>query len=86
MYCDSQSAIRICHNLVQHSKTKHIALLYHFIKDHVEDENIELHFVKTTDQLADTFTKPLDEKSFIRIMHGLGILDANSVPGIPSLE
>ena len=44
------------------SKTKHIALHYHFIKDHVEDDNIEVHFVKTIDQLADIFTKSLDEK------------------------
>ena len=79
LYCDSQSAIRICHNPVQHSKTKHIALRYHFIKDHVEDGNIEIHFVKTTEQLADIFTKPLDEKSFVRILAGLGMIDVNSV-------
>ena len=46
LYCDSQSAIRICHNPVQHSKTKHIALQYHFMKDHVEEGNSEVHFVK----------------------------------------
>ena len=79
LYCDSQSAIRICHNPVQHSKTKHIALRYHFIKDHVEDGNIEIHFVKTTEQLADIFTKPLDEKSFVRILAGLGMINANSI-------
>ena len=80
LYCDSQSAIRIFHNPVQHSKTKHIALRYHFIKDYVEEGNIEVHFVKTTEQLADIFTKALDEKSFVRILAGLGMLDANSVP------
>jgi len=56
LYCDSESAIRICHNPVQHSKTKHIALRYHCIKDHVE-----VHFVRSTDQLADIFTKALPE-------------------------
>ena len=80
LYCDSQSVIRICHNPVQHSKTKHIALHYHFIKDHVEDGNIQVHFVKTTDQLADIFTKALDEKSFMRIIEGLGMIDGTSVP------
>ncbi|CAH1426641.1 unnamed protein product [Lactuca virosa] len=64
----------------KHSKTKHIALRYHFIKDHVEDGNIEVHFVKTTDQLADIFTKPLDEKSLVRIIEGLGMIDGNYVP------
>ena len=46
----------------------------------MEDGNIEVHFVKTTNQLADISTKPLDEKSFVRILAGLGMLDANSVP------
>ena len=63
LQCDSQSAIRIFHNPVQHLKTKHIALRYHFIKDHVEDGNIEVHFVKTIDQLGDRVTKPLDKKN-----------------------
>ncbi|KAL4573963.1 hypothetical protein LXL04_020785 [Taraxacum kok-saghyz] len=80
LYCDSESAIRIIHNLVQHSKTKHIALRYHFIKDHVEDGNIEIHFVKTTEQLADIFTKALAEPAFQRILQGLGMIDASSVP------
>ena len=82
LYCDSQSAIRICPNPLQHSKTKHIALRYHFIKDHVEDGNIEIHFVKTTEQFVDIFTKPLDEKSLVRILAGLGMIDANSIPKI----
>lgn len=52
LFCDSQNEILICNNPVQHSKTKHIVLTYHFIKDHVEYGNIEVHFVKPTDQLA----------------------------------
>ncbi|KAI3791236.1 hypothetical protein L2E82_04934 [Cichorium intybus] len=80
LYCDSERAIRICHNPVQHSKTKHIALRYHFIKDHVEDGNIEIHFVRSNDQLADIFTKALPELAFNRILQGLGMMEAESVP------
>ncbi|CAH1450223.1 unnamed protein product [Lactuca virosa] len=80
LYCDSESAIRICHNPVQHSKTKHIALRYHFIKDHVEDGNVEVHFVRSSDQLADIFTKALPEASFNKILQGLGMMEAESVP------
>ncbi|KAL4564910.1 hypothetical protein LXL04_028986 [Taraxacum kok-saghyz] len=80
IYCDSESAIRICHNPVQHSKTKHIALRYHFIKDHIEEGNIEIHFVKTTDQLADIFTKALAEIPFMNILRGLGMMEAHNVP------
>ncbi|KAL4582285.1 hypothetical protein LXL04_006830 [Taraxacum kok-saghyz] len=74
------TAIRICHNPVQHSKTKHIALRYHFIKDHIEEGNIEIHFVKTTDQLADIFTKALAEIPFMNILRGLGMMEAHNNP------
>ncbi|KAJ9557913.1 hypothetical protein OSB04_012527 [Centaurea solstitialis] len=47
IYCDSKSAIQITANPVQHSRTKHIDIRYHFIKDHVEKGNIELYFVES---------------------------------------
>nr|GFA78623.1 hypothetical protein [Tanacetum cinerariifolium] len=57
LYCDSQSAIAISCNPIQHSRTKHIHTQYHFIKEQV----IELYFVRTEYQLADMFTKALPE-------------------------
>ena len=50
------------------------------MKDHVEDGNIEVHFVKTNNQLANIFTKPFDDKAFLRILMGLGMIDVNVVP------
>nr|GEW10006.1 retrovirus-related Pol polyprotein from transposon TNT 1-94 [Tanacetum cinerariifolium] len=64
VYCDSKSAIAISCNPVQHSRTKHIAVRYHFIKEHVEKGTIELYFVKTDYQLADIFTKALPVDRF----------------------
>nr|GEW76522.1 retrotransposon protein, putative, unclassified [Tanacetum cinerariifolium] len=64
IYCDSKSAIAISCNPVQHSRTKHIAVRYHFIKEHVEKGTIELYFVKTDYQLADIFTKALPTDRF----------------------
>ncbi|GJZ34750.1 retrovirus-related pol polyprotein from transposon TNT 1-94 [Tanacetum coccineum] len=61
LYCDSQTAIAILCNPVQHSRTKHIHTRYHFIKEHVENGIIELYFVRTEYQLADMFTKALSE-------------------------
>jgi hypothetical protein len=76
IYCDSKSAIQITANPVQHSKTKHIDIRYHFIKDHVEKGNIELHFVESKLQLADLFTKPFDDLRFTFLLSQLGMLDS----------
>ncbi|GJS29048.1 hypothetical protein Tco_0489668 [Tanacetum coccineum] len=59
MYCDNKSAIAFCCNNFQHSRSKHIDIRFHFIKEHVENGVIELYFVNTEYQLADIFTKPL---------------------------
>nr|GEY56523.1 Gag-Pol polyprotein [Tanacetum cinerariifolium] len=64
IYCDLKSTIAISCNLVQHTRTKHIDVRYHFIKDHVEKGTIELYFVGTEYQLADLFTKSLPEARF----------------------
>ncbi|GJS25653.1 hypothetical protein Tco_0454285 [Tanacetum coccineum] len=64
LYCDSQSAIAITCNPVQHSRTKHIHTRYHFIKEQVENGIIELYFVRTEYQLADMFMKALPEDRF----------------------
>nr|GEV69049.1 hypothetical protein [Tanacetum cinerariifolium] len=64
MYCDSKAAIAILCNPVQHSRTKHIDVRYHFIKEKVEKGIIELFFVETKYQLADLFTKALTEDRF----------------------
>nr|GEW38792.1 retrovirus-related Pol polyprotein from transposon TNT 1-94 [Tanacetum cinerariifolium] len=63
MYCDSKSAIALSSNLIQHSRTKHINIRYHFIKEHVEKGTVELHFVGTEYHLADPFTKALPKKT-----------------------
>nr|GEZ80450.1 retrovirus-related Pol polyprotein from transposon TNT 1-94 [Tanacetum cinerariifolium] len=68
----STSAIAISCNPVQHSRTKHIAVRYHFIKEHVEKGTIELYFVKTDYQLADIFTKALPADRFNYLVRRLG--------------
>nr|GEX14449.1 retrovirus-related Pol polyprotein from transposon TNT 1-94 [Tanacetum cinerariifolium] len=73
IFCDSKSAIARSCNLVQHSRTKHIAVCYHFIKEHVEKGTIELYFVKTDYQLADLFTKALPADRFNNLVRRLGM-------------
>ncbi|GJU11064.1 retrovirus-related pol polyprotein from transposon TNT 1-94 [Tanacetum coccineum] len=63
-YCDSKAAIAISCNPVQHSRTKHIDVRYHFINEQVEKGIVELFFVGTEYQLSDLFTKALSEDRF----------------------
>jgi hypothetical protein len=65
-------------NLVEYSRTKHIDIRYHFMRDHQQKGNIEIAYVSTHNQLADIFTKPLDEKAFIKLMNELNILDSRN--------
>nr|GEV05565.1 Gag-Pol polyprotein [Tanacetum cinerariifolium] len=73
MYYDSKAAIAISCNPVQHSRTKHIDVRYHFIKEKVEKGIVELLFVRTEYQLADLFTKALPEESFKYLVRRLGM-------------
>ncbi|GJW84656.1 hypothetical protein Tco_0157801 [Tanacetum coccineum] len=73
MYYDSKSAIAISCNPVQHSRTKHIDIRYHFIKEHVEKGTVELYFVGTEYQLADLFTKALPKERFEYLVHRIGM-------------
>ncbi|GJZ91841.1 retrovirus-related pol polyprotein from transposon TNT 1-94 [Tanacetum coccineum] len=73
LYYNSQSAIAISCNPVQHSRIKHINVRYHFIKEQVERGIIELHFVRTEYQLADMFTKALLEERFQYLVRRIGM-------------
>ena len=66
-------------NPIQHSRTKHIDIRHHFLRDHTLHGDIELIFVDTNHQLADIFTKPLNEERFIFIRQELGMLDGSSM-------
>jgi hypothetical protein len=62
-------------NPIQHSRTKHIDICCHFLRDHVAKGDIVLEGVRTDDQLADIFTKSLDKTRFCMLSNGLNILD-----------
>ncbi|GJY55696.1 retrovirus-related pol polyprotein from transposon TNT 1-94, partial [Tanacetum coccineum] len=73
MYCDNKSVIALSCNNVQHSRSKHIDIRFHFIKEHVENGVIELYFVNTEYQLADIFTKALARERIEFLINKLGM-------------
>ncbi|GJV39926.1 retrovirus-related pol polyprotein from transposon TNT 1-94 [Tanacetum coccineum] len=73
MYCDNKSAIALSCNNVQHSRSKHIDIRFHFIKEHVENGVIKIYFVNTEYQLADIFTKALARERIEFLINKLGM-------------
>jgi hypothetical protein len=66
-------------NPVEHSRTKHIDIWHHFLRDHQQKGDIEEYHISTENQLADIFTKPLDEKTFCRLRSELNVLDSRNL-------
>nr|GEU34287.1 hypothetical protein [Tanacetum cinerariifolium] len=65
LYCDNHSAISLCCNNVQHSRSKHIDIRHHFIREQVEKGVVELYFMRMDYQLTDIFTKALPRERFV---------------------
>jgi uncharacterized beta-barrel protein YwiB (DUF1934 family) len=78
LLCDNESVIRMADNPVEHSRTNQIDIRYHFLRDHQQKGDIEIAYVNTQNQLADIFTKPLDEKTFSKLRNELNIHDSQN--------
>ncbi|WVZ81029.1 hypothetical protein U9M48_028456 [Paspalum notatum var. saurae] len=76
---DSTSAISVAKNPVLHSRTKHIDVRFHFLRDQYEKGDIDLIHVVSANQLADIFTKPLEFDAFTRLRGELGVLQVEGV-------
>jgi hypothetical protein len=79
LLCDNKSVIKIAYNPYEHSKTKHIDIWHHFLRDYVIKGDIIISHVGTNDQLVDIFTQPLDEKRFCELRSELNIIDSQNM-------
>jgi hypothetical protein len=68
------SAISVAKNPVLHSRTKHVEVSYHYLRDNVEKGNIDLIHAPTEKQLANILSKPLDQATFARLRGEFGVL------------
>ena len=72
--CDNMSSINISRNHVMHSKTKHIPIKYHFIRDQVSQKVVKVEYVDTKEHIADIFTKPLPKEEFEHVRENMGVI------------
>ena len=79
IHCDNMSAIAMTKNPIFHSRTKHIEIRYHFIRELVERGEIKMEFCKIEEQLADIFTKPIATKKFIKFRNMLGFISSRCI-------
>ncbi|GJS11008.1 hypothetical protein Tco_0367804 [Tanacetum coccineum] len=73
--CDNKGAIDLSKNLVQHSRTKHIEIRQHFLRDNVQKGHIAIEKVSSIDNIVDMLMKPLKRESFNYLRLGLGMLE-----------
>ena len=75
IYCDNKSTICLAKDPVYHGKSKHIRVKYHFIRDLIKKDKVEVRFCTTKEQVADILTKALQPKDFLRLKELLHVAD-----------
>lgn len=74
IHCDNQAAITLTQNDTIHERSKHIRLRYHFIRDEIKKNHVEIDWVKSAQQQADILTKPLEPGIFTRLRDKLLVI------------
>ena len=76
LYCDNVGAIFMCKNPLISTRSKHVALDFHFIRDQVEQGHLQISYISTMDQVADIFTKSLPRARLQELRHKLQVRPA----------
>ena len=73
VYCDNVGATYLCANPIFHSRMKHVALDYHFVRGNIQSGVLQVSHISTKDQLADALTKPLARPRFVELNNKIGV-------------
>ncbi|KAK2985951.1 hypothetical protein RJ640_017579 [Escallonia rubra] len=79
LFCDNTGATYLCANPIFHSRMKHIALDYHFVRECVTNDSLRVHHINTKDQLADILTKALNRQQFLHLRAKIGVTNGASI-------
>jgi hypothetical protein len=74
IYVDNSLAIALAKNIIFHDKSKHIDTRFHYLRYCIANKEIEVKYVKTQDQVADIFTKPLKYDVFAKMRNMMGVM------------
>ena len=74
LYCDNTNAFNLSKNPVMHTKTKHIAIKYHYLRDLVQDKEVKMEYVNMKEQIANIFTKSLLKDAHEYLRGKLGVI------------
>jgi len=75
LHCDNQSAIKMMKIPIYHSKTKHVEIQHHDIREQVQNKVIELIYCRSQDQVAGIFTKAINWEKFEKFQEMLGVVE-----------
>ena len=72
LYCDNTSAINISRNTMIHTKTNHVAIKYHYLRELVQDKEVKIEYINSKEKIVDIFTKPLPKHAHEYLRGKLG--------------
>lgn len=75
MYCDNIGTTYLCQTPVFRNRMKYIAIDFHFVRDQIQQKQLQVVHVHSADQLADNLTKVLAKAPFQRHLNKLGVVD-----------
>lgn len=75
IHCDNQSCLKVSMNPVQHDRTKHVEMKYHYVREMVQRRVVELRYVPMDEQIVDVLTKQLGRGKFVYFQDKLGVME-----------